>query len=270
MNITENYNLKSEIEEFKNKGYIIKRILDEKQCDDINKYVEQNDKNAYYEKYTGQKFGYKFDLNESLPINNYIYNNIVINNFAKEILGKFDFSVIKSFYKSAFMAREIEYHQEYSYNSHHPSRGNWQDYIQIFIALDDHSLENACLKIIPESHKLGLLPFTNIVNSNLEHKRAVEYFSLKNAFQKFGILNCELKKGEAVFFNHLIIHGSQNNNSHLNRRALVTTIYKFGLEINTKNYKKFEEERKNFTIDELNKKILVLKNELDELDELDE
>tara|TARA_Y100000389_G_scaffold109893_1_gene106984 strand:- start:4406 stop:5179 length:774 start_codon:yes stop_codon:yes gene_type:complete len=250
---------------FKDKGYLIQKILNEEQCNKINNYIDSNNKNAYFEKNTNQKFGYKFSENEISPVKEYINNNSFINNFAKNILTEYEYSIIKSFYKSAFMARDIEYHQEYSYNAHHPTKNNWEDYIQIFIALEDHSLENACLKIIPESHKLGLLPYTDIVNSNLEHKRAVSYKYLNNAYNKYGILNCKLKKGEAIFFNHLIIHGSQNNNSPFSRHAIVCTLYKSNLVIDKEKYKKFEKERKEFTIKVLENKINQLNQEIDKL-----
>lgn len=255
--------MKKNIDSYIENGFLIKKILSDNQCDEINNYIESNNKNAYYEKNTNQKFGYKFDKNEESPVKYYINNNNFINEFSNNILSNFDFSVIKSFYKSAFMARDIEYHQEYSYNKHHPSRYNWKDYIQVFIALEDHTLENACLKIIPKSHKLGHLPYTDIVNSNLEHKRSVNYNSLKDAFLKYGIHNCELKKGEAIFFNHLIIHGSQSNNSPFSRRALVCTLYKKELKLDKNNYNNFEIMRKEFTVSILEDKIKQLKKELE-------
>ena len=243
-------------------GYLIKKILNNEECENINKYIDSNDKNAYYEADTNNKFGYKFGKDEDAPVQISIKKNSFINQFASKILGEFDFSFIKSFYKSAFMARDIEYHQEYQYGAHHPSRGIWEDYMQIFLALEDHSLENACLKIIPKSHTLGLLPYKDIVNSNQEHKRAVEYNALKKAYDKFGILNCQLKKGEAIFFNHLIIHGSQNNNSTYTRRALVSTLYKKGLKLDVERYKHFEIERKRFTIKKLQESIDKLTNDI--------
>ena len=172
--------MKDHLNFFNENGYLIKKILSEKECDEINKYIDSNDKNAYFEKNTNQKFGYKFEKNEESPVKNYINDNKFLDSFVKELLGDYKFSFIKSFYKSAFMARDIEYHQEFYYKDHHPYTDNWKDYLQIFIALEDHNLENACLKIIPKSHKLGLLPYTDIVNSNLEHKKAVEYNSLKD------------------------------------------------------------------------------------------
>lgn len=252
--------IKQDIDFYIENGYLIKKILTEEQCDEINKYIDNNNKNAYYEKNNNEKFGYKFDKDENSPVKDYIEKNTYIDDIGKQILGAYDFSVIKSFYKSAFMARDIEYHQEYQYNAHHPTRNNWKDYIQIFTALEEHTLENACLKIIPKSHKDGLLPYTDIINSNLEHKRSVEYNTLKDVYKKYGILNCTLKKGEAIFFNHLIIHGSQNNNSPFSRHALVCTIYLKGLQINNQEYEKFEKFRKEFTINELEKKQIILIN----------
>ncbi len=245
-------------------GYILKQVLTNEECDCINQYVEQHDENAYYEKNSQEKFGYKFDKNE-LPID--IKNHSVIKQFASKILGKYEISVIKSYYKSALMARDIEYHQEYNYNALQPTNHNWKDYIQVFIALEDHTLDNACLKIIPNSHNEGLLPYTDIVNSNLEHKRAVEYTSLKRMALQNGIFNCQLKKGQAVFFNHLIIHGSQNNNSLLTRKALVLTVYKEHLQPNKKQLFEFETKRKQFTITELQRKIDLLKNDIKNLTE---
>ena len=245
-------------------GYIFTQVLTNEECDCINQYVEKHDKNAYYEKNSQEKFGYKFDKNE-LPID--IKNHSNIKQFATKVLGKYEVSVVKSYYKSALMARDIEYHQEYHYNSHHPTNHNWKDYIQVFIALEDHSLNNACLKLIPNSHNEGLLPYTDIVNSNLEHKRAVEYNSLKRMALQNGIVNCQLNKGQAVFFNHLIIHGSHSNNSLLTRKALVLTLYKEDLQINKEKLNEFETKRKQFTIKELEEKIYQLKNDINKITE---
>ena len=243
-------------------GYIIKDILTYKQCDEIINFINENDKNAYYEKYNNNnKFGYLF-INEDYPIKENIIKNEIINNFATQILGNYNISIIKSYNKCAFMARDIEYHQEFYYNDHQPTQNNWEDYIQIFIALEDHSLENACLKIIPKSHILGILPHINIVNSNLEHKKAVNYNSLKKAYDKFGILNCNLKKGEGIFFNHLIVHGSQNNNGPFSRKSIVITIHKSDLKLNKTKMNEFEKKRKLITIDILQKKICELETQI--------
>jgi ectoine hydroxylase-related dioxygenase (phytanoyl-CoA dioxygenase family) len=249
---------------YKKNGYIINNILSHKQCDEIIDFINNNDINSYYEKFNNNKFGHNFKLDDK-PIKENIIKNKFIKNFATNILGDYTINTVKSYNKSSFMARDIEYHQEFYYNDHHPTRNNWEDYIQIFIALEDHSLENACLKIIPQSHKLGVLPYIDIVNSNLEHKKAVEYNSLKEAYNKFGILNCNLKKGEGILFNHLIIHGSQNNNGHLSRKSLVITINKSDLYLNKTKFNEFERKRKMINIEILENKINELKKQINKI-----
>ena len=238
----------NDIEFFKENGYIIKKILKENECDEINNYVENNEKNAYYELLDNRiKFGYYHKEDEDSPVNYLIRRNKIIHELGKKILDDYDFSVIRSYYKNSFIARDIEFHQEYFYNALHPTRENPYDYIQIFTALEDHNIENACLKIIPKTHKEGILPNIHFINSNLEHKISVKYDSLVECYKKYGIINCQLKKGESIIFNHLIVHGSQNNNSPFTRKALVTTIYKKGLELNEQKKKEFIKHRKEFT-----------------------
>ena len=53
--------------------------------------------------------------------------------------------------------------------------------IQIYIPLSDENLDNGGLKIIPKSHKLGLLKHTEIIDSHFQHKRAVDFDTLDKA-----------------------------------------------------------------------------------------
>ena len=209
-------------------GFIVKDILLKEYCNKINDYVMNNEKNAFYETEENIKFGYKHENDINSPVFEILKKNKIIDNIITGILGDYDINVIRSYNKHKFISRDIEYHQEYYYNSLLPSSDNYKHYVQLFIALEDHNLENGCLKIIPKSHNMGLLPYDNIINSNLEHKMKVSYKSLNEAYKKNGIKNCILKAGEGVFFNHLIIHGSQNNNSPFNRKALVITFNKKG------------------------------------------
>ena len=163
----------SEINEYLDKGYIIKNILSQDDCNFINNYVDMNGKNAYYEMYTNKKFGYHFKNGEDNDILNLIQNNDYIKSIGKKVLESYEHSVLKSYYKSAFMARDIEYHQEYFYNPHHPTRNDWRDFIQIFIALEEHTLENACLKIrnprniLLETQEFKKMPKTTQIKRNV-------------------------------------------------------------------------------------------------------
>ena len=93
--------------------------------------------------------------------------------------------------------------------------------MQIYIALDPHTLENGCLKVIPNSHKLGLLPHEDIINTFLNHKRRIPYDVMNNIYKTNGIKNIIMKRGDVLFFNHRFIHGSSSNNSPYKRRSIV-------------------------------------------------
>ena len=87
--------------------------------------------------------------------------------------------------------------------------------------MDDQTIENGCLKIIPYSHKLGELKHVDIIGPNLGHKRRVNLNDMNKAYKKFGLKNVLFKKGDALIFNHLLIHGSTNNISPISRKAIV-------------------------------------------------
>ena len=55
----------------------------------------------------------------------------------------------------------------------------------------------------------------------MSHKRRIKSSSLLKASEKFGVINCEVGPGDIIFFNHLIAHGSANNNSSKRRRVAV-------------------------------------------------
>ena len=134
-------------------------------------------------------------------------------------------------------------------------RKNWKDFLQIFVPIDDHNLKNGCLKLIPKSHKLGLLEHEDIVTAQMSHKRRIKSSSLSKASEKFGVVNCEVGPGDIIFFNHLIAHGSANNNSSKRRRVAVMQAR---IDDFAKDSKKLNSEltyRVDFTIKSLKEKI---------------
>ena len=94
---------------------------------------------------------------------------------------------------------------------------DWKKFTQIFIPLDDQDFKNGGLKIIPNSHKEGLLSYEDFINSHLGHKRRVTVTELNKLFNKYGVLNLELKAGDVLVFNHLLVHGSSNNLTNKDR-----------------------------------------------------
>jgi hypothetical protein len=89
--------------------------------------------------------------------------------------------------------------------------------MNIWIALEDSSIENGCLFIIPYSHLLGNylrsspsypVPFGSIIDFVAWFKKPIP-----------------LKAGECICFSNKTIHGSYPNLGNTNRLAVVTTLY---------------------------------------------
>ena len=62
-------------------------------------------------------------------------------------------------------------------------------------------VENGCLKIVPSSHKLGMVEHEDIVWNNMVHKQRAKHSEMKE-LTKYGIMNVEM---ELVIFWCLII-----------------------------------------------------------------
>lgn len=76
--------------------------------------------------------------------------------------------------------------------------------ITIRLHLDDATLANGCLRVVPASHKLGLLP-TQLV---AQHMRSAQ------------IVDCEAAAGDALLMRPHILHASAKSDSLLPRRVL--------------------------------------------------
>jgi ectoine hydroxylase-related dioxygenase (phytanoyl-CoA dioxygenase family) len=88
--------------------------------------------------------------------------------------------------------------------------------VAVWIALDDATADNGCLRVVPGSHRDGLLYPTR------EHHRPDDYdFTVESfGFDRERAETVELPAGSAVFFHGYLIHGSERNHSGGFRRAL--------------------------------------------------
>ncbi|MFH1070189.1 MAG: phytanoyl-CoA dioxygenase family protein [Candidatus Glassbacteria bacterium] len=120
------------------------------------------------------------------------------------------------FYKPARHGGVVAWHQDYSYWTRTEPVGH----LTCFIALDDTTLENGCLHVIPGSHKWNLLPMTQLVGSAdaMERIKSVLTPEQLAAFKPDPIT---LEAGQASFHHPLALHGSYSNHSDRHRRALV-------------------------------------------------
>lgn len=89
--------------------------------------------------------------------------------------------------------------------------------IGAWIALDDATVENGCLWVIPGSHRTGYLYPQRAHNNPDEFDFAPESYG----FDESGQIPVEVKTGTVVFFNGYLLHRSLKNRSRIYRRVLV-------------------------------------------------
>ena len=89
--------------------------------------------------------------------------------------------------------------------------------IGAWIALDDATIENGCLWVLPGSHRAGVL------HQAKDHDNPDEFDPTDEAFgfDDTGAVAVEVKTGDVVFFNGYLLHRSMKNRSTHTRRALV-------------------------------------------------
>ncbi len=107
--------------------------------------------------------------------------------------------------------KRVSWHQDASYWPITPSKT-----VTVWLAIDDADIENACMRFIPGSHKLGHLTYrlsendeNNVLNQTVEH-----------AEQLGEPVNVELEAGCMSMHNDLLLHGSEANTSNRRRCAL--------------------------------------------------
>jgi hypothetical protein len=86
-----------------------------------------------------------------------------------------------------------------------------------WVALDDATVENGCLYVIPQSHRMGYL------YPQEPHDRPGEWdFAPRSyGFDDSVAIPVEVKAGDVIFFNGYLLHASFKNRSRIYRRALV-------------------------------------------------
>lgn len=89
--------------------------------------------------------------------------------------------------------------------------------IGAWIALDDATIENGCLWVVPGSHRTGYLYPQRAHNNADEFDFAPESFGFDEAAE----VPVEVPTGSLVFFNGYLLHRSRKNRSEVYRRVLV-------------------------------------------------
>ena len=195
-----------------------------------------------------------------------ILQNSIITDFCSSLYNtsKYKINHLMVSNKVSWIGPEEMYHQEVAnMDTYAPGcnpKEDWKDFLQIFIALEDQTIENGCLRIIPNSHKLGVLEHEDIIWNQTGHKRRVKHSELKKAYKYGGILNCEIKQGDILFFDHLLIHGSSSNQSPFDRKAVIMQVQNTSKPKDMNIFQKEAEYRKNFLIENYKDKISSMLN----------
>jgi non-haem Fe2+, alpha-ketoglutarate-dependent halogenase len=107
--------------------------------------------------------------------------------------------------------KRVSWHQDSSYWPLTPSMA-----VTAWLAIDDATVENACMRYIPRSHHLGHLTYTLSENdeSNVLNQTVVGAENLGDP------VNVELKAGEISIHSDLLLHGSEANQSTRRRCGL--------------------------------------------------
>lgn len=123
-------------------------------------------------------------------------------------------------FKRAKKGGKYALHQDYPYwigESDDPA-----NMVTVWVALDDADRENACLEVIPGSHKLG----------HVKGKEGGTEFEKNEidpaTFDDSGMIHVEVEAGDAIFFGPFLVHRSAANTSDRDRRALLYTYQKAG------------------------------------------
>lgn len=233
---------------YKNNGYFIKKnLLDDKICRNILLELDKI-KTDMTIPHTKKQFGYGNVINHSLS--KYITDNNYVKYFCENIYGKrYFYNSVYVHNKHKWVGPDVEWHQEvFNIKTFHPTNINYtineikNNFMQVYVVLEDQHIENGGLKIIP--YQDSILEHYDTTNTHLNHKRAIIPEDLDRIYSTHGIINLDLKAGDVMFFNHLIPHSSSSNNSPFNRKAMVFLTYKNNIDfdesirIEEKNYRK--------------------------------
>jgi phytanoyl-CoA hydroxylase len=98
------------------------------------------------------------------------------------------------------------YHQDSAYWSIDPP-----DLCSAWIALDDATLENGCMRVIPGSHRHGVV----------EHRHLEDFQVDEETLDRSGEVSVPLEAGGVLLFHSLLLHATSPNRSHRARRAMI-------------------------------------------------
>ena len=100
----------------------------------------------------------------------------------------------------------------------HPIPTRDRSLVGAWIPLDDATVENGCIWVLPNSHRSG------VIYDRFPHDKRDEFDSCHEAkgFDDSDEIPIEMTAGSVLFFNGYLLHRSKKNRSHNYRRVLVS------------------------------------------------
>jgi hypothetical protein len=115
----------------------------------------------------------------------------------------------------------VAWHQDYSYWT----RTRPINHLSCWIGLDDSTRENGCVNYVPGSHRWQLLPVTGLADD----MSAIKGVLTAEQLAEFKPIAIELQTGECSFHHPLMVHGSFENRTPQERRAIVINAFRDGV-----------------------------------------
>lgn len=109
-------------------------------------------------------------------------------------------------WKPARIGSAKPYHQDSAYWSIAP-----MTLCSVWLALEDATLENGCMRVIPGSHTQGII----------EHHHLEDFMVTEEHVDLAREVALEMPKGSALFFHSLLLHATSPNASEHSRRAMI-------------------------------------------------
>jgi hypothetical protein len=120
-----------------------------------------------------------------------------------------EFLSAKAVFKNAKTAFPSPWHQDWFY---------WEgaNKVSIWIALDDATPANGCLKFVPGAHR-------KVFNKTTASENAFTFRITERDLEGWPVATIEVRRGDAVFFHDLAVHSSYPNTAGTDRWSLIST-----------------------------------------------
>ncbi|QDU37128.1 Phytanoyl-CoA dioxygenase (PhyH) [Maioricimonas rarisocia] len=222
---------------FHENGYVSGiRVLTDAQCDALCEQLQP----LFQPEHPGRELWYEYHTNESPDPTQVLFHALGawrITSGFHDILWNPAFTVPASqlldgavrfwhdqlFCKPSRHGGVVAWHQDYSYWT----RTVPMAHLTCWIGLDDTDEANGCLQYVPGSHKWTLLPITGLAGDMNAIRKVVSDEQWEALKKPTPIV---LQRGEAAFHHPLMVHGSRENRTDRQRRAVVINTVRDGVQ----------------------------------------